>query len=484
MARPTLSLVMPAYNEAGNIERAVRAAAAAGAQTGTYEVVVVDDGSRDATAERLAALEAEMGARLRVVRHEKNRGYGAALRSGFAAAEGDLVFYTDSDNQFDLSELASVIPLMQEWDAVLGYRIDRKDARRRLMTSWVFNRLSCIVFDLRVRDLNCSFKLFRRDVLRALPLESDDFFIDTELVVRLHRAGFRYVERGVTHLPRLAGRSTVRLSDIPRTLAAVARMWAKIKSEPATLNGGSLRLAGALLVATAAAATTAYQVMRPVVVDLGSALAVPLSMRGLYPAEEGYRWTNGQGEIALPSPGRGRAIRLDMVVSAWRPRGTPAPQLRITAEGASVVAEPGPAPVALTLLADTSPSMRAGMERPRRFGELHPRSWGSTDPRGSRAPGAALARGWCPATRPAAVVAGLVGAGRGAAPVLDRREDRRRSRTRAFSAPASWPLLSSRSGSPSHARGPCGSCPRPRCPKACCCWSSPSSRNTSGRSRA
>ena len=232
MARPALSLVMPAYNEVGNIERAVRAAAAAGAQAGTYEVVVVDDGSRDATRERLAALEAEMGARLRVVRHEKNRGYGAALRSGFAAAEGDLVFYTDSDNQFDLSELASVIPLMSEWDAVLGYRIDRKDARRRLLTSWVFNRLSCAVFDLDVRDINCSFKLFRRDVLRALPLQSDDFFIDTEIVVRLHRAGFRCVERGVTHLPRLAGRSTVRLSDIPRTLRAVARMRAEIKSEP------------------------------------------------------------------------------------------------------------------------------------------------------------------------------------------------------------------------------------------------------------
>jgi glycosyltransferase involved in cell wall biosynthesis len=232
MARPAISLVMPAYNEAGNIERAVRAAAEAGAQAGTHEVVVVDDGSRDATGERLAALSAELGPRLRVVRHEHNRGYGAALRSGFAAAEGNLVFYTDSDNQFDLSELAGMIPLMREWDAVLGYRIDRKDARRRLITSWVFNRLSCTVFGLSVRDLNCSFKLFRRDVLRALPLESDDFFIDTEMVVRLHRAGLRYVERGVTHLPRLAGHSTVRLSDIPRTLMAVARMRAKLKSEP------------------------------------------------------------------------------------------------------------------------------------------------------------------------------------------------------------------------------------------------------------
>jgi glycosyltransferase involved in cell wall biosynthesis len=232
MAHPAISLVLPAYNEAGNIERAVREAAAAGARAGSYEVVVVNDGSRDATGEKLAALEAELGPRLRVIRHERNRGYGAALRSGFAAADGDLVFYTDSDNQFDLSELEGTLPLMREWDAVLGYRIARKDARRRLMTSWVFNRLSCAVFGLSVRDLNCSFKLFRREVLRALPLASDDFFIDTELVVRLHRGGFRYVERGVTHLPRVAGRSTVRLSDIPRTLAAVVRMRSALGSEP------------------------------------------------------------------------------------------------------------------------------------------------------------------------------------------------------------------------------------------------------------
>ncbi len=233
MARPRLSLVLPAYNEEGSIERAVRTAAAAGARAGSYEVVVVDDGSRDATRARLAALEGEMGRHLRVVRHERNRGYGAALRNGFAAAEGDLVFYTDSDNQFDLSELEGILPLMGEWDAVLGYRIARRDARRRLMTSWVFNRLACVVFGLRVRDLNCSFKLFRRDVLRSLPLAADDFFIDTELVVRLHRAGWRYVERGVTHLPRTAGRSTVRLSDVPRTLAAIVRMRAALQSERA-----------------------------------------------------------------------------------------------------------------------------------------------------------------------------------------------------------------------------------------------------------
>jgi glycosyltransferase involved in cell wall biosynthesis len=233
MPRPALSLVLPAYNEAENIDRAVREAAAAGALAGTYEVLVVDDGSRDATPERLAALQPDYGASLRVLRHPTNLGYGAALRAGFAAAEGDLVFYTDSDNQFDLSEISGFLPLMREWDAVLGYRIDRQDARRRLLTSYVFNRLSCALFGLTVRDLNCSFKLFRREVLQSLPLGADDFFIDTELVVRLHRAGYRYVERGVKHLPRVAGRSTVRLSDIPRTLGAVARMRARLASESA-----------------------------------------------------------------------------------------------------------------------------------------------------------------------------------------------------------------------------------------------------------
>jgi dolichol-phosphate mannosyltransferase len=230
-SRPALSLVMPAYNEADNIERAVRSAAAAGELAGTYEVVVVDDGSRDATPQRLEALAAEMGPRLRVIRHEGNRGYGAALRNGFQAAQGELVFYTDSDNQFDLTEIGAFLPLMREWDAVLGYRIDRKDARRRLVTSFVFNRISRALLDIPVRDVNCSFKLFRRDVLRALDLRADDFFIDTEMVVRLHRAGFKFVERGVTHLPRFAGRSTVRLSDVPKALRAVVKMRSKLRAE-------------------------------------------------------------------------------------------------------------------------------------------------------------------------------------------------------------------------------------------------------------
>jgi glycosyltransferase involved in cell wall biosynthesis len=232
-----LSIVLPAYNEEGNIERAVREAdRAAAALVASHEIVAVDDGSRDATGERLARLQQDggLGGRLQVVRHEVNRGYGTALRDGFAAARGRLVFYTDSDNQFDLMELRDFLPLMGEWDALLGYRRGRQDPPLRLFTSRIFNDLTSLAFGMRIRDLNCSFKLFRRDVLARLPLESRDFFIDAELVARLHRAGFRYRELPVTHYPRTVGRSTVRPGDVPRTLRSMARMWRRIRQEPAS----------------------------------------------------------------------------------------------------------------------------------------------------------------------------------------------------------------------------------------------------------
>ena len=237
---PRLSLVLPAFNEEGNIERAVRdAARAAAALTPSYEVVVVDDGSRDGTRARLTALEGELGACLRVLRHEVNRGYGAALRSGFQAARGELVFYTDADNQFDLTELDQFLPLMDGHDAVLGYRVRRRDPRLRLFTSRVFNTLADWVLGLEVRDVNCSFKLFRGEMLRALPLVTDDFMIDAELVARVQRGRWRVAEKGVTHLPRTAGRSTVRPGHVPHTLASLGRLWLSLRRE----NGSSPRTA-------------------------------------------------------------------------------------------------------------------------------------------------------------------------------------------------------------------------------------------------
>jgi len=123
---------------------------------------------------------------------------------------------------------------MADHDAVLGYRIGRQDPWTRRAASAFFNRLSSLAFGMSVRDLNCSFKLFRGDLLRSLPLESADFFIDTEMVARIHRGGWRYVQRGVRHFPRTAGRSTVRASDVPRTLAAIVRFWLRLRARPAS----------------------------------------------------------------------------------------------------------------------------------------------------------------------------------------------------------------------------------------------------------
>jgi glycosyltransferase involved in cell wall biosynthesis len=232
---PRLTIVMPAYDEEECIEQAVRSAAGIGGElAGPCEVVAVDDGSRDGTWAILESLARELGPSLRTIRFERNRGYGAALRAGFGAARSPLVFYTDSDNQFDLRELAQALPLIEERDAVLGYRIGRQDPPLRRLTSKVFNVIVSLSFGVSVRDLNCSFKLFRRDVLSALQLVSDDFFIDTEMVVRLHTGGWRCVEHGVRHYPRSAGRSTVRPGDVPRTVAAILRMRRLLGGAPAT----------------------------------------------------------------------------------------------------------------------------------------------------------------------------------------------------------------------------------------------------------
>ena len=227
---PTVSVVLPAFNEQGNIERAVRSSAESVAPlVEDYELVVVDDGSTDETPSILERLADEYGKHLNVVTHPTNLGYGTALRAGFDAARGRHIFYTDADNQFDLRELEGFFPEMEGVDAILGYRVGRQDGRFRLMVSNGYNALASFAFGMAVRDLNCSFKLFRREALTSLHLEEDHFFIDTEIVVQLHRAGYRYKQAGVRHYPRTAGKSTVSSTDVPRTFLALLKLWAKLR---------------------------------------------------------------------------------------------------------------------------------------------------------------------------------------------------------------------------------------------------------------
>ncbi|HVT22309.1 MAG TPA: glycosyltransferase family 2 protein [Mycobacteriales bacterium] len=201
-----LSIVLPAYNEEANIEAAVtRASEVAGRHCTDHEVIVVDDGSADTTAaivEKLAAADP----RIRLVKHETNQGYGGALKSGFLAATMELVFFTDSDNQFDLDELGVFIDLIQSVDVVAGYRIKRRDPFFRRINARAWNYLVRALFYVPVRDIDCAFKLFRREVFDGLELNSVGAMVNTELMVKLGRSGYRVVEVGVSHFPRTAGK--------------------------------------------------------------------------------------------------------------------------------------------------------------------------------------------------------------------------------------------------------------------------------------
>ncbi len=224
-----LSIVLPAFNEEESIATAVdRTLATLREVARQDEVIVVNDGSRDRTAEVVQELARRHYPCVRLLNHIQNRGYGAALRTGFGHARYGLVFFTDSDNQFDIAELKYFLPLMEGYDIATGFRVYRYDSVLRCIVSWCYNRLVNVLFRLKVRDVDCAFKLFRKEVLNKITIECDNFFVSTELLAKARKWNFRIVEKGVRHYPRMAGETTVRPSDVPRTLREVGRMWRRI----------------------------------------------------------------------------------------------------------------------------------------------------------------------------------------------------------------------------------------------------------------
>ncbi len=219
---PELSVVMPAYNEQEILPLALdEATAALDELCERFEIVMVDDGSTDRTAQILAE-RAERDPRVRVFTQTPNQGYSKALIRGFHAAEMDAVFYTDADAQFDLREIARLYPHLADHDMVTGIRVHRQDPPVRLLTSAVYNRLQGLLLGIRVRDVNCAFKLFRRSFFDRVELTSDGFLIDAELYARAKRAGLTWTQVGVTHRPREKGSSTVK----PRTVTDTLReLW-------------------------------------------------------------------------------------------------------------------------------------------------------------------------------------------------------------------------------------------------------------------
>ncbi len=205
---PSISAVMPAFNEERNLERCVvRLVHALHARASAYEIIVVNDGSQDGTAPVLERLSATYPA-LRVVHHPVNRGYGAAIRSGFQAARYSWVFMMDSDNQFDPADIDRLLARVQDADIVAGYRRRRRDPLGRRLNAWAFFTLVTLLFGRLARDVNCAFKLIRRDLLSHIELTCDGALINTELFVLARQQGARIIEVPVEHYPRTEGRQT------------------------------------------------------------------------------------------------------------------------------------------------------------------------------------------------------------------------------------------------------------------------------------
>lgn len=204
----SLSVVMPAHNEETVIATTAQSVIDALEGWGLdFEVIVVNDGSKDGTAAILGEM-ATREPRLRLINHEVNQGYGAALVSGFEAIGKELVFFMDSDGQFEISDLEQFFPLIEQYDAVLGYRIDRQDTWVRKLNAWGWKLLVRLFFGLRVRDVDCAFKLYPATFFHRHHLETRGAMINTEILYKFARAGYRYTQLGVRHLPRRGGRAT------------------------------------------------------------------------------------------------------------------------------------------------------------------------------------------------------------------------------------------------------------------------------------
>ena len=224
---PGLSIFFPAYNDAGTIASlALVAHMAARTLTDDYEVIVVDDGSPDHTGELLDEM-AKTFPWLKVVHHGKNRGYGGALRTGFETASKELVFYTDGDAQYDPRELVKLWPaLTPEVDFVNGYKISRHDPPHRIVIGRLYHWFVKLAFGLKLRDVDCDFRLMRRRVFEKVKLTRSSGVICVELMKKVQDHGYRIAEVPVHHFHRSYGKSQFfNFPRVARTLRDLTRLW-------------------------------------------------------------------------------------------------------------------------------------------------------------------------------------------------------------------------------------------------------------------
>ena len=250
----SLTVFFPAYNDSGTIASLVISALQSASKlTPDYEVIVVNDGSSDSTAQILRELE-RVYPPLKIVTHDVNRGYGGALRSGFANASKDVIFYTDGDAQYDPAEIELLWPRMTPGvDLVNGYKISRSDPWHRIVIGRIYHHTVKIMFGLRVRDVDCDFRLLRRSIFDRVRLEKNSGVICLEMMKKIQDAGFRIVEVPVHHYHRAHGQSQFfNFRRVIRTGIDVMKLWYalvvqgthKRSPDPAAVEGTSRRSAG------------------------------------------------------------------------------------------------------------------------------------------------------------------------------------------------------------------------------------------------
>ena len=236
---PSLSVFFPAYNDAPSLPSLIaRTFEVLEQQVEDFEVIVVNDGSADDTAGVLERLRAQHGERLRVVTHDRNRGYGAALRSGLAAARKELVFYTDGDGQYDVGELPCLLARLAPYTGfVNGYKLERHDPAHRVWIGKIYNSLARFLFGVEIRDIDCDYRLIRRQLLDQISLESTSGTVCVELVRKLEMTGWEFAEVGVHHYPRLYGRSQFfRVRSLLTTFYQLACLFVNLVVMPALLR--------------------------------------------------------------------------------------------------------------------------------------------------------------------------------------------------------------------------------------------------------
>ncbi|HEY2713417.1 MAG TPA: glycosyltransferase family 2 protein [Chthoniobacterales bacterium] len=226
----TLSVIFPAFNEEANIRQTVEAARMVLPKLAqTWEIILVNDGSRDGTTPICDELAAQFP-EVRAIHHMVNRGYGAALKSGILASQYDYIFFTDSDGQFDLQELEHLLEYAEHYEIVTGYRGKRQDPPHRLINAWGWKTLVRMVLGVKVRDIDCAFKIFQRSVFHRVQIRAVGAMVNTEILAQANSFGMRIHEVKVSHYPRRAGKpSGANLRVIAKAFKELFRLWGQLR---------------------------------------------------------------------------------------------------------------------------------------------------------------------------------------------------------------------------------------------------------------